>query len=74
MSTITRCKALRITGLGVVAVAASPTTALSQTQRPQRAPRGKIRNIWTAMYYPEPERPVPNWPPHEGNFPLPGKQ
>ena len=35
---------------------------------------GKIRNIWTAMYYPEPERPVPNWPPYEGNFPLPGKQ
>jgi hypothetical protein len=32
---------------------------------------GKIRNIWTAMYYPGPERPVPNWPPYEGNFPLP---
>ncbi|MEJ1965154.1 MAG: hypothetical protein WDO56_27895 [Gammaproteobacteria bacterium] len=31
---------------------------------------GKIRNIWTAMYYPGPERPVPNWPPFEGNFPL----
>lgn len=35
---------------------------------------GKIRNIWTAMYYPEPERPIPNWPPFDGNFPLPGKQ
>ena len=35
---------------------------------------GKIRNIWTAMYYPEAGRPVPNWPPYEGNFPLPGKQ
>ncbi|HEY0341267.1 MAG TPA: hypothetical protein VGC34_10710 [Steroidobacteraceae bacterium] len=35
---------------------------------------GRIRNIWTAMYYPEPERPVPNWPPYDGNFPLPGKQ
>jgi ketosteroid isomerase-like protein len=32
---------------------------------------GKIRNIWTAMYYPSPERPVPNWPPFDGNFPLP---
>jgi hypothetical protein len=32
---------------------------------------GRIRNIWTAMYYPGPERPVPNWPPYEGNFPLP---
>jgi hypothetical protein len=31
---------------------------------------GKIRNIWTAMYYPGPERPVPNWPPFDGNFPL----
>jgi ketosteroid isomerase-like protein len=32
---------------------------------------GKIRNIWTAMYYPGPERPVPNWPPFDGNFPMP---
>jgi hypothetical protein len=32
---------------------------------------GKIRNIWTAMFYPGPERPVPNWPPYDGNFPLP---
>ena len=31
----------------------------------------RIRNIWTAMYYPGPERPVPNWPPFDGNFPLP---
>ncbi len=31
---------------------------------------GRIRNIWTAMYYPGPERPVPNWPPFDGNFPL----
>lgn len=32
---------------------------------------GKIRNIWTAMFYPGPTLPVPNWPPYEGNFPLP---
>lgn len=32
---------------------------------------GKISDIWTAMYYPGPERPVPNWPPYDGNFPLP---
>ncbi|HTY49769.1 MAG TPA: hypothetical protein VMB48_08760 [Steroidobacteraceae bacterium] len=32
---------------------------------------GRIRNIWTAMYYPPPQRPVPNWPPFDGNFPLP---
>ncbi|HEY6453743.1 MAG TPA: nuclear transport factor 2 family protein [Steroidobacteraceae bacterium] len=32
---------------------------------------GRIRNIWTAMYYPGPQRPVPNWPPYDGNFPLP---
>jgi hypothetical protein len=32
---------------------------------------GKIRNIWTSMFYPGPERPVPNWAPFEGNFPLP---
>jgi hypothetical protein len=32
---------------------------------------GKIRNIWTAMYYPGPELPAPNWPPYDGNLPLP---
>lgn len=32
---------------------------------------GKIRDIWTAMYYPPADRPVPNWPPFDGNFPLP---
>jgi hypothetical protein len=38
---------------------------------------GKIRDIWTAMFYPDPLRPVPNWPPFDGNFPLapePGAQ
>jgi hypothetical protein len=33
---------------------------------------GRIRNIWTAMYYPPPTRPVPNWPPYDGNYPLTG--
>lgn len=32
---------------------------------------GRISDIWTAMYYPGPERPVPNWPPFDGDFPLP---
>jgi hypothetical protein len=32
---------------------------------------GKIRTIYTAMFYPPPERAVPNWPPYEGNWPLP---
>ncbi len=31
----------------------------------------KIRSIYTAMFYPPPEQPVPNWPPYEGNWPLP---
>ena len=31
----------------------------------------KIRTIYTAMFYPPPELPVPNWPPYEGNWPLP---
>lgn len=31
----------------------------------------KIRSIYTAMFYPSPELPVPNWPPYEGNWPLP---
>lgn len=32
---------------------------------------GRIRTIYTAMFYPEPTRAVPNWPPYEGNWPLP---
>jgi hypothetical protein len=31
----------------------------------------KIRSIYTAMFYPSPELPVPNWPPYEGNWPIP---
>ena len=31
----------------------------------------RIRNIYTAMFYPPQDLPVPNWPPFEGNWPLP---
>jgi hypothetical protein len=31
----------------------------------------KITSIYSAMFYPEPELPVPNWPPYEGNWPPP---
>jgi hypothetical protein len=31
----------------------------------------KIRSIYTAMFYPSPEQAIPNWPPYEGNWPLP---
>ncbi len=31
----------------------------------------KIRTVYSAMFYPTPELPVPNWPPYEGNWPLP---
>jgi hypothetical protein len=33
---------------------------------------GKIRDIHAAFYYPPDDRPVPNWPPYDGLFPLPG--
>jgi hypothetical protein len=32
---------------------------------------GKIREIHAAMFYPAPAQPMPNWPPYDGNFPLP---
>ena len=32
---------------------------------------GKIRSIYAAFFYPPPGQPLPNWPPYEGNFPLP---
>lgn len=31
----------------------------------------KIRSIYTAMFYPPNDLPVPNWPPYEGNWPIP---
>jgi hypothetical protein len=31
----------------------------------------RIRTIYAAMFYPPPEQPVPNWPPYDGNWPLP---
>jgi hypothetical protein len=31
----------------------------------------KIRTTHTAMFYPPPQLAVPNWPPFEGNWPLP---
>jgi hypothetical protein len=31
----------------------------------------KIRTIYATLHYPPPEAPVPNWPPYEGNWPLP---
>jgi len=30
----------------------------------------KIRTIYSAMFYPPPDQPVPNWPPYDGNWPL----
>jgi hypothetical protein len=32
---------------------------------------GKIRTIYTAMFYPKPTLAVPNWFPYNGNWPLP---
>jgi hypothetical protein len=32
---------------------------------------GKIRSIYSAMFYPPGDLPAPNWPPYDGNWPLP---
>jgi hypothetical protein len=32
---------------------------------------GKIRTVYAAMFYPAPDLAVPNWPPYDGNWPLP---
>jgi hypothetical protein len=34
---------------------------------------GKIRFTYTAMFYPPPGLAVPNWPPYDGNWPLPAE-
>ena len=31
----------------------------------------RIRDVYAALIYPPPSAPVPNWPPYDGNFPLP---
>lgn len=33
----------------------------------------KIRHVYSAMFYPPNDQPVPNWPPYIGNFPLPAE-
>lgn len=32
--------------------------------------QGKIRAIYSSMFYPEQDAPVPNWPPYDGNWPV----
>jgi len=32
--------------------------------------QGKIRSIYTSMFYPEQEALIPNWPPFDGNWPV----
>jgi hypothetical protein len=31
---------------------------------------GRIRTVHSSMFYPEPDLPVPNWPPYDGNWPM----
>jgi hypothetical protein len=31
----------------------------------------RIRQVYAAFFYPAASQPVPNWPPYDGNFPLP---
>lgn len=33
----------------------------------------KIHHVYSAMFYPANDQPVPNWPPYDGNFPLPAE-
>lgn len=33
--------------------------------------KNKIRTIYAAMYYPDAEAMIPNWPPYDGNWPVP---
>jgi hypothetical protein len=35
--------------------------------------RGKIRSIYSAMFYPADDVPLPNWPPYDGNWPMASK-
>ena len=32
---------------------------------------GRISKVYSAIYYPGPNESAPNWPPYQGNFPLP---
>ena len=32
---------------------------------------GRISQVYAAMFYPSPDQPIPNWPPYQGNYPLP---
>ncbi|MEI9814300.1 MAG: hypothetical protein WDO18_17385 [Acidobacteriota bacterium] len=33
--------------------------------------KNKIQTIYASMFYPDPEAMIPNWPPYDGNWPVP---
>jgi hypothetical protein len=32
--------------------------------------QGKIKTVYAAMYYPDADAMIPNWPPYDGNWPV----
>jgi hypothetical protein len=52
-------------------IQAATLTAASRVLTEFIIENNKIRSIYSAMFYPSPEEPVPYWPPYDGNWPLP---
>ena len=59
-----------VLGLGGVRPQAGDDHAAERAQRVVRDRQRKIRSIYSAMFYPSSEVPVPNWPPYDGNWPI----
>jgi hypothetical protein len=59
-----------VLGLGVFVRRPGTTTRRNALSEWFVIDNGKIRSIYSAMFYPAPEAPVPNWPPYDGNWPI----
>src|SRR5262245_59287065 len=61
--------------LGMVAFMRKPGTTLRRNLLIEWffIDNNRIRTIYAAMFYPPPDAPMPNWPPSEGNWPLPAQ-
>jgi hypothetical protein len=63
-----------VLGLGVFLRKPGTTTRRNCLSEWFFVDNNRIKTIYAAMFYPTADQPVPNWPPFDGNWPLPPPQ
>jgi hypothetical protein len=53
--------------------AEGPVAGVAQVEEWLLIDTNKIRHVYSSMFYPPNDLPVPNWRPFDGNFPLPAE-